>query len=93
MRPRTLLLFLAWAVPYAAHAETGAEAWPGPANPRTPCNAIAAMASNVNTFYSDASGGCPALSAANKDFTSLVDIFDAITTGLTSPRLIPNGTP
>jgi Flp pilus assembly protein TadG len=71
----------------------GAEAWPGPANPRTPCNAIAAMASNVNTFYSDASGGCPALSAANKDFTSLVDIFDAITTGLTSPRLIPNGTP
>jgi hypothetical protein len=70
----------------------GAEAWPGPANPRTPCNAIAAMASNVNTFYSDASGGCPALSAANKDFTSLVNIFDAITTGLTSPRLIPNGT-
>ena len=27
MRPRALLLFLAWAVPYAAHAETGAEAW------------------------------------------------------------------
>ncbi len=70
----------------------GAEAWPGGSNPKTPCNAIAAMASNINTFYSDASGGCPALSPANKDFTSLVDIFDAITTGLTSPRLIPNGT-
>src|SRR5579871_267254 len=27
MRPRSLLLFLAWAIPYAAHAETGAEAW------------------------------------------------------------------
>ena len=70
----------------------GAQAWPGGNNPGTPCNAIAAMASNTNTFYSDASGGCPALSPANKDFTSLVNIFDAITTGLTSPRLIPNGT-
>jgi Flp pilus assembly protein TadG len=70
----------------------GAEAWPGGSHPSTPCNAIAAMASNPNTFYSDDSGGCPALSSANKDFTSLVGIFDAITTGLTSPRLIPNGT-
>ncbi len=70
----------------------GAEAWPGGSNPGTPCNAIAAMASNPNTFYSDDSGGCPALTNANKDFTSLVGIFDAITTGLTSPRLIPNGT-
>jgi Flp pilus assembly protein TadG len=71
----------------------GAEAWPGGSNPKTPCNAIAAMASNKNTFYSNASGGCPAITTANQDFTSLVDIFDAITTGLTSPRLIPNGTP
>jgi Flp pilus assembly protein TadG len=71
----------------------GAQAWPGGSTPGTPCNAIAAMASNPNTFYSDASAGCPSLTAANKDFTSLVDIFDAITTGLTSPRLIPNGTP
>jgi len=70
----------------------GAQAWPGGSNPGTPCNAIAAMASNVNTFYSDDSGGCPALTNANKDFTGLVGIFDAITTGLTSPRLIPNGT-
>jgi Flp pilus assembly protein TadG len=70
----------------------GAEAWPGGTYAKTPCNAIASMASNKNTFYSDYSGGCPALTTANEDFTSLVDIFDAITTGLTSPRLIPNGT-
>jgi hypothetical protein len=71
----------------------GAEAWPtGGPYPRTPCNAIAAMASNVNTFYSDSSGGCPALTNANKDFTSLVDIFGAIVNNLSKPRLIPNGT-
>jgi len=70
----------------------GAQAWPSGSYAKTPCNAIAAMASNPNTFYSDNSGGCPALSTANKSFTSLVNIFNAITTGLTSPRLIPNGT-
>jgi hypothetical protein len=73
-------------------ATDGAEAWPSGSYAGTPCNAIAAMASNKNTFYSDNSGGCPALTTANQEFTSLVDIFDAITTGLTSPRLIPNGT-
>ena len=71
----------------------GAEAWPGGSYSGTPCNAIGAMASNKNTFYSDNTGGCPALTVQNGDFTSLVSIFDAITTGLTSPRLIPNGTP
>jgi hypothetical protein len=50
------------------------------------------MASNVNTFYSDNSGGCPALTPANADFTSLADIFQAILTGLGKPRIIPNGT-
>jgi Flp pilus assembly protein TadG len=70
----------------------GAEAWPGGSYARTPCNAIGAMASNKNTFYSDNTSGCPALTVQNGDFTSLVSIFDAITTGLTSPRLIPNGT-
>jgi Flp pilus assembly protein TadG len=70
----------------------GAEAWPGGAYAKTPCNAIAAMASTVNTFYSDNSGGCPALTPANANFTSLAQIFQAIVTGLTSPRLIPNGT-
>ena len=71
----------------------GAEAWPtGGPYPGTPCNAIAAMASNPNTFYTDNSGGCPALTTANQNFTSLVDIFGAIVNNLSSPRLIPNGT-
>ncbi len=71
----------------------GAEAWPsGQAYSKTPCNAIAAMASNVNTFFSDNSGGCPALSTENQSFTSLAQIFEAIVTGLGKPRLIPNGT-
>jgi Flp pilus assembly protein TadG len=76
----------------ASGSTDGAEAWPSGTYSGTPCNAIAAMASNKNTFYSDYTGGCPVLSPANKDFTSLVSIFEAITTGLTSPRLIPNGT-
>lgn len=70
----------------------GAEAWPSGSYAKTPCNAIAAMASTVNTFYSDNSGGCPALTPANANFSSLAQIFQAIVTGLTSPRLIPNGT-
>lgn len=71
----------------------GAEAWPtGGSYPGTPCNAIAAMASNANTFFSDNSGGCPAITTANQNFTSLVDIFDAVVDGLSTPRLIPNGT-
>jgi Flp pilus assembly protein TadG len=76
-----------------AGSADGAEAWPGGPYSKTPCNAIAAMASNPNTFYSDNSGGCPALTPANADFTSLAEIFQAIVTGLTSPRLIPTGTP
>ena len=70
----------------------GAETWPGGANAGSPCNAIAAMASNSNTFYSDNSGGCPAISATNSSYTSMAEIFKAIVTGLTNPRLIPNGT-
>jgi hypothetical protein len=71
----------------------GAEAWPnGVVDPGSPCNAIGAMASTVNTFYSDNTGGCPALSAANGGFTSLAQIFEAIVNGLSTPRMIPNGT-
>ncbi|MGH9642891.1 MAG: TadG family pilus assembly protein, partial [Terriglobales bacterium] len=71
----------------------GAEAWPtGGLYPRSPCNAIGAMASNVNTFYSNNTGGCPALSTANGGFTSLAEIFKAIVSGLSTPRMIPNGT-
>jgi hypothetical protein len=75
-----------------AGSTDGAEAWPSGTYPKTPCNAIAAMASNTNTFFSDNSGGCPALSPANANFTSLAQIFQAIESGLESPRLIPNGT-
>ena len=75
-----------------AGSTDGAEAWPSGPYSKTPCNAIAAMASNVNTFYSDNSGGCPALSPANANFTSLAQIFQAIVNGLSTPRMIPNGT-
>ncbi len=70
----------------------GAEAWPGGSHARTPCNAIAAMASNANTFYSDVSKGCPVVNAANGDFTSLAQIFQAVVASLKSPRLVPIGT-
>ena len=80
-------------IPYPPVQQTAQRRGPAGSYSGTPCNAIGAMASNKNTFYSDNSGGCPALTIANQDFTSLVNIFDAITTGLTSPRLIPNGTP
>ena len=73
----------------AATNANGAEAW---SKGGTPCNAIAAMASNPNTFFSDDSNGCSALTPANANFSSLAQIFQAIVTGLTSPRLIPNGT-
>jgi Flp pilus assembly protein TadG len=58
----------------------------------SPCNAIAAMASNTTMFYSDDTSGCTVLDSANSQFTSLAGIFKAVIVGLTSPRLIPNGT-
>ena len=73
-------------------SSNGAEGWPGGPQPGTPCNAIAAMASNENTFYSDNSAGCPALVSTNSGNSISVD-FQQIVAGLTSPRLIPNGTP
>jgi hypothetical protein len=57
------------------------------------------MASNVNTFYSDYTDntskggkGCTAITATNQAYQSLAQIFEAVAQGLTSPRLIPNGT-
>ncbi len=76
----------------ASGSTDGAEAWPSGTYSGTPCNAIAAMASNVNTFYSDNSGGCPALSPTNADFVSIAQIFKAIVNNLSTPRMIPNGT-
>jgi Flp pilus assembly protein TadG len=77
----------------ASSSTYGAESWPGGTYPKTPCNAIAAMASDENKFYSDNSGGCAALASGNANFTSIAAIFQAIETGLKTPRLIPNGTP
>jgi hypothetical protein len=54
------------------------------------CQAIGAMASNVNTFYSDNNSGCPA-SGGNVNFTTIAQIFQAIGDGLTGSRLIPPG--
>jgi Flp pilus assembly protein TadG len=68
----------------------GAEAWPSGSYSGQPCNAIAAMASNGNTFYSDDTGGCAATNTST--FTTMSSIFQAIANGLTSARLIPNGT-
>ena len=76
----------------ASGSTNGAEAWPSGAHAGTPCNAIAAMASNENTFYSDNANGCPALVPANSGNSLNVD-FEEIAAGLTSPRMIPNGTP
>jgi Flp pilus assembly protein TadG len=77
----------------------GAQTWPGGSHPRSPCNAIAAMASNANTFYSDytdnthgGGSGCDAITTTNQNYQSLTAIFKAVVQGLTSPRLIPNGT-
>ncbi|MGA3333683.1 MAG: TadE/TadG family type IV pilus assembly protein [Terracidiphilus sp.] len=77
----------------------GAQTWPGGSHSRSPCNAIAAMASNANTFYSDytdntkgGGSGCDAITTTNQNQNSLPDIFKAIVQGLTIPRLIPNGT-
>ena len=77
----------------------GAVTWPGGSYSKQPCNAIAAMASNVNTFYSDYTDntskggrGCTAITATNQAYQSLAQIFEAVAQGLTSPRLIPNGT-
>jgi Flp pilus assembly protein TadG len=70
----------------------GAEAWPGGSSPKEPCNAIGAMASKAAYFYSDNTSGCTPIDSKNDNFKTLAQIFHAILTGLTSPRLIPNGT-
>ncbi len=74
----------------SAGSTYGAVSWPGGSYSGQPCNAIGAMASNVNTFFSDNTNGCPA-SGGNANFTSMAQIFQAIQRGLTSARLIPNG--
>jgi len=56
------------------------------------CSAMKDMASSTDYFFSDetSSGACPSTNELN--FTQLKQIFQAIARGLTTPRLIPNGT-
>jgi hypothetical protein len=68
----------------------GAEAYPSGTYSGQPCNAIAAMASNENTFYSDNTGGCAALVNTEAQFETIGGIFQAIANSLTNARLIPS---
>jgi hypothetical protein len=74
---------------YSASPTTpsGAGAWSAG---HSPCEALAAMASNLANFYSDDGDGC--VSTDHKTTTQLTSIFQNITAGLTVPRLVPNGT-
>jgi len=56
----------------------------------SPCQAIAAMASDAAYFFSDKGQGCS--STENVNLTSLKQIFQAIAGSLTLPALIPNST-
>jgi hypothetical protein len=67
----------------------GAEAYPAGTYSGQPCNAIAAMASTENTFYSDNTSGCAALVNNEAQFETIGGIFQAIANNLTNSRLIP----
>jgi len=69
----------------------GAIAYPSGPYSGQACNAIEAMASNVNTYFSDDTGGCPA-STPNTSYTTIGSIFQAVGTNLSTARLIPTGT-
>jgi Flp pilus assembly protein TadG len=69
----------------------GAEGYPAGTYSGQPCNAIAAMASNENTFYSDNTAGCAALVNNQPQFETIGGIFQAIANSLTNSRLIPSG--
>jgi hypothetical protein len=68
----------------------GAEGYPAGTYSGQPCNAIAAMASTENTFYSDNTGGCAALVNTEAQFETIGGIFQAIANSLTNARLIPS---
>jgi Flp pilus assembly protein TadG len=54
------------------------------------CTTLKDIASSPDYFYSDDANGCSSPNQVN--FTQLKQIFQAIARGLTTPRLIPNGT-
>jgi hypothetical protein len=68
----------------------GAEGYPAGTYSGQPCNAIAAMASNENTFYSDNTAGCASLVNNQAQFETIGGIFQAIADNLTNSRLIPS---
>jgi hypothetical protein len=72
---------------YSATVTAGGGSWkPGD----SPCNAIQAMASALDNFFSDDGAGC--VSPDNSQFSSLKTEFAAAVAHLTNPRLIPNST-
>ena len=68
----------------------GAEGYPAGTYSGQPCNAIAAMASTPNTFYSDNTSGCASLVNNQSQFETIGGIFQAIANSLTNSRLIPS---
>lgn len=58
----------------------------------SPCQALAAMASDQSNFFSDDSAGCQATSTYNQSITTLTKMFQQAWQTLTQPRLIPTGT-
>jgi hypothetical protein len=71
----------------------GAESYPSGTYAGSACNAIGAMASDANKFFSDQSQSPPCkASGGNVNFTSIPSIFGAIAASLTDARLIPTGT-
>ena len=77
-------------VTVSSGSTNGAEAYPSGTYSGQPCNAIAAMASTPNTFYSDNTGGCLALVNTEVEFETIAGIFQAIANNLTNARLIPS---
>ncbi len=74
---------------YSTTVTTNGGSWaPGD----SPCQALAAMASAELNFFSDDGDGCQATAPSNQNLTTLTAIFRQISSSLTNPRLIPNGT-
>jgi len=56
----------------------------------SPCQALGAMATNANTFYSDDADSCAAVSPSLTNVKSLAAIFHSIANNFSTARLIPN---
>jgi Flp pilus assembly protein TadG len=72
---------------YSAGTTYGGGAW-GVGD--SPCQALAAMASDAKHFFSDDGDGCQ--STYNINYTTFTSIMDKISSDFTSARLIPVGT-